>query len=75
MFFFTSLDVKLKIWLGSTSQKFGRNSAEAIFKMAAIENGKNFKMTPIVVFCCVIHQNRGNLGLGIQLWHFQVKKN
>ena len=67
MSFFTSSDGKLKIWLGYTSQKVGRNSAAAILKMAAIENGKNLKTTPNVIFHLMIHQNMGNLGQGISL--------
>ena len=44
MVLFTPLDVKLKIWLGPTSEKFGRNSVGGYFEIGRSRNWQSGKM-------------------------------
>ena len=44
MVLFTSLDIKLKIWRGPSSEMCGRNSVGGHFEIAAAETGKVVKL-------------------------------
>ena len=62
MVLFTSLDVKLKIWRGPTSEKCGRNSVGGHFEIGRSRNRQSGKLSFPFCYNSVVRQFRDNLG-------------